>query len=262
MEYILISTVSFFVAMLTLFSGFGMGTALLPVFAIFFPLPIAITATALIHLANNIFKFALVGQYADWKVVVKFALPAAIAAAFGAFSMSWVSNLTVIKSYQIKSVTFDITVLNLIVGGTLIFSSVFELIPSLSKLSFSSKLMPLGGVISGFLGGISGNQGIFRSAFLIKSGLSKNAFIGTGTVASVLVDSVRLIVYSFALYCQKCGFQMTLPMQKILVIATLFAFFGSFLGAKLMHKITFKMIETLVGTMILALGILISIGIV
>jgi len=39
-----------------LLSGFGLGTLLLPVFALFFPLPVAIAATALVHLANNFFK--------------------------------------------------------------------------------------------------------------------------------------------------------------------------------------------------------------
>ena len=38
----------------------------MPAFALFFPVPIAIAATALIHLANNLFKVYLVGRDADW----------------------------------------------------------------------------------------------------------------------------------------------------------------------------------------------------
>ncbi|MDP3981751.1 MAG: sulfite exporter TauE/SafE family protein, partial [Chlamydiota bacterium] len=34
---------------LTLFLGFGLGTILTPVFAIFFPVPVAIGATAIVH---------------------------------------------------------------------------------------------------------------------------------------------------------------------------------------------------------------------
>lgn len=41
---------------------------------------------------------------------------------------------------------------------------------------------------SGFFGGLSGNQGTFRSAFLIKAGLSKEALIGTAIVVSAFVD--------------------------------------------------------------------------
>lgn len=46
--------------------------------------------------------------------------------------------------------------------------------------------------MSGFFGGLSGNQGAFRSAFLIKAGLSKDAYIATGVVAAVIVDLTRL----------------------------------------------------------------------
>lgn len=49
---------------------------------------------------------------------------------------------------------------------------------------FPPHWLPLGGLLSGFFGGLSGNQGALRSAFLLKAGLSKEAFIATGTVSS------------------------------------------------------------------------------
>ncbi len=52
---------SFLAALLTLFSGFGLGTLLMPVVAIFFPVEVAIGITAVVHLANNLFKLALAG---------------------------------------------------------------------------------------------------------------------------------------------------------------------------------------------------------
>jgi uncharacterized protein len=69
LAYLLPSLAAFFTAGLTFFSGFGLGTLLLPVFALFFPLETAIGLTALVHLANNLFKLALVGKYADLGVV-------------------------------------------------------------------------------------------------------------------------------------------------------------------------------------------------
>jgi uncharacterized membrane protein YfcA len=50
---------------LTLFSGFGLGTLLMPVVALFFPLDLAIAMTAMVHLANNLFKIGLLGRKAD-----------------------------------------------------------------------------------------------------------------------------------------------------------------------------------------------------
>ena len=87
-RYIIVITISVMVSALAFFSGFGLGTVLLPAFALFFPLPIAIAATALVHLANNIFKSILVGKKADWQVVLKFAVPGAAAAIVGALLLN------------------------------------------------------------------------------------------------------------------------------------------------------------------------------
>lgn len=46
MELIIICLVAFITAILTFFSGFGLGTILMPVFAIFFPVEIAIALGA------------------------------------------------------------------------------------------------------------------------------------------------------------------------------------------------------------------------
>ena len=57
MEYTVIILVALFASALTLFSGFGLGTLLMPAFAFFFPIEIAVALTAVVHLLNNIFKF-------------------------------------------------------------------------------------------------------------------------------------------------------------------------------------------------------------
>ena len=72
--------------------------------------------------------------------------------------------------------------------------------PAIRNLKIGIKWAPLGGVISGFFGGLSGHQGLFRSAFLVKSGLSKNSFIATGVGIAVLVDITRLSVYGSTIF--------------------------------------------------------------
>lgn len=63
-EYLIICITSFLISIITLFSGFGLGTVLMPVFAIFFPLPVAIASVAVVPFTNNLFKALLVGKYA------------------------------------------------------------------------------------------------------------------------------------------------------------------------------------------------------
>lgn len=51
MEYLVICLSSLAVSGLTLFSGFGLGTVLTPVMALFFPIETAVAATAVVHFA-------------------------------------------------------------------------------------------------------------------------------------------------------------------------------------------------------------------
>lgn len=50
MSYLIICILALFVSALTLFSGFGLGTLLMPVLALFFPIEVALAATAIVHL--------------------------------------------------------------------------------------------------------------------------------------------------------------------------------------------------------------------
>lgn len=260
-EYLIICITSFLISIITLFSGFGLGTVLMPVFALFFPLPVAIASVAVIHLANNLFKAILVGKYAKIPVVIRFGIPAALAAALGAYLLSFFSNWQPLFSYQIYDSTFNITMIGLIVGIMIMFSSIFELLPRLSHLSFDQDYIPLGGALSGFFGGISGNQGILRSAFLIKLGLNKEEFIGTGVLCSIIVDVIRIFVYGWAVYTQKFTEAFSHNMIGIVTAASIAAFLGSYIGSQLTHKITFRMLQIIVGSMLLILGFVIMIGI-
>ena len=79
MEIISVVAAAFIASMLTFFSGFGLGTILLPVFAIFFPVDVAIALTGLVHFANSLFKITLVGKNADKQVLLRFGIPAILA---------------------------------------------------------------------------------------------------------------------------------------------------------------------------------------
>ena len=61
MEIIIIGLVAFFAAILTFFSGFGLGTILTPVMMVFFPVDIAVAFTGIVHFSNNIFKLFING---------------------------------------------------------------------------------------------------------------------------------------------------------------------------------------------------------
>jgi hypothetical protein len=101
MKYFLICLTAFLVSGLTLFSGFGLGTVLMPVLALFFPLGTAIALAAVVHLFNNLFKLALLGRHADKAVVYRFGVPAILAAYLGAEALLWLSHLKPLATYQL-----------------------------------------------------------------------------------------------------------------------------------------------------------------
>jgi len=124
-----------------------------------------------------------------------------------------------------------------------------ELSPIFSSLTLDKKFLSLGGIISGFFGGLSGHQGAFRSLFLLKAGLSKEQFIATGVILAVMVDLSRMIIYGFdALITQKNIDWM------IVITAILAAFIGSFFGSRLIKKVTIHSIQILVSGLLVVIA--------
>lgn len=250
MEYLLISIAAFLTSGLTLFSGFGLGTLLFPFFALFFPVDIAIALTALVHFLNNLFKLALLGKHAEKSVVLKFGLPAIAASVLGASTLIWLAEQQPLFSYEIFARSFHVLPMNFIIAVLLIFFALFELIPRFKNLTFERKYLPVGGLLSGFFGGLAGHQGALRSAFLIRSGLTKEGYIATGVVIACLVDISRLWIYAThfaAVSWRENG--------VLLLAATLSAFAGAYLGNRLVQKTTLHAIQLLVGVMLIAIAI-------
>lgn len=256
-EYIIVCLFALTGSALTFFSGFGLGTILLPVFAIFFPVDQAIALTAVVHFLNNLFKLLLVGKNANRKIVIRFGIPAIIAAFLGAYLLTFIANVSPLYTYSISGKTFHITLLKLTTGLLLFVFSLFDLIPKLIKFNVHEKYIPLGGLLSGFFGGLSGHQGALRSAFLIRTSLSKESFIATGVVIAVMIDISRLAVYSSEIFKPATGINYTL-----LIAATLSAFLGAFIGNKMLRKITVKTLQVIVGVMLLIFSVLLATGIV
>jgi uncharacterized protein len=256
-EIIIICLAAFFTAILTFFSGFGLGTILMPVFALFFPVDIAIALTGVVHFANNLFKMALVGKMADKKVLIRFGIPAIIASFIGAWVLLRITVLPSLFKYEMWGREFEVTPVKLIIAVLLLFFSLFEFLPRFQKLQFGGNKLILGGVLSGFFGGLAGIQGALRSAFLIKSGLSKEAYIATGVIIASLVDFTRLSVYASRFTSSNLHDNLTL-----LISATVTAIAGAFIGNKLLKKITLHFIQVVVAVMLVLISVLLGLGII
>ena len=260
MSYLVICLTALVVSGLTLFSGFGLGTLLMPAFALFFPVEVAVGATALVHLANNLFKVLLVGRHAELRVVLRFALPAAVAAVAGALLLTWFADLPALARYDLAGRHFAVTPVKLVMAVLIMAFGLLELSPRADALAFDARYIPAGGLLSGFFGGLSGHQGALRSAFLLRAGLSKEAFIGTGVVSAVAVDLTRLLVYGAGIFSGHFRALAHQGMWGLVAAGTLAAFAGAFMGKRLMKKVTFRSIQLAVGVMLVLLAVALGLG--
>lgn len=251
----IICLVSLLGSALTLFSGFGLGTLLVPVFGLFFPIELAISLTAIVHFLNNIFKLGLLGRKANVAMVFKFGIPSLIASFIGAMVLSQLSDLPSIYAYEFNDHMYQVSPVKLTIALLIAFFSLVELLPSLNKMEFGPAYLIPGGFISGFFGGLSGNQGALRTAFLMKAGLSKESFIATGVVIACMVDVARLSVYAPKLMLNDLGAQST-----VLIAATASAFLGAFVGNKLLKKITIQSLQKIVAFALLLFSLFLGAG--
>jgi uncharacterized membrane protein YfcA len=257
MEILIIAIAAFFTAILTFFSGFGLGTILTPIFMLFFPVETAIALTAVVHFSNNILVSIMMGRKADKKILLSFGIPAILFSFVGAWLLLNISAQPALYTYHIGNMVATITPLKTVIAALLVFFALMDILPPLKQLSFSKDKVFIGGIVSGFFGGLSGHQGALRSAFLIKAGLTKESFIATAAMLSIMVDLTRLSVYATHFDSLKIG-------QNIgyIMTATLAAIAGSLLGKQLLKKVTIFFVQSAVAVLLILVSIALGSGLI
>lgn len=262
MSFVVVALVALLAAGLTLYSGFGLGTLLLPVFALFFPIEAAVAATAVVHGANNVFKLFMVGGHADRSIVLRFGLPAILAAFAGAAALGFVAHIDEIARYSLGEREAVITPVKLLLGVMMLVFALFELLPRLRGLTFDRRYLLLGGLLSGFFGGFSGHQGALRSAFLAKVGIDTKAFVGTNAVIGFLVDAARIAMYLALFVFASADNPLGANQWPLILTGILAAFAGVLLGARFLHKITMHTVQTITGVMLIGIALALGAGLI
>ena len=257
-DVLLIAIVSAAASALTLYSGFGLGTILLPAFALFFPAPLAVAATGIVHLLNNLFKVALVGRRADWRIVLRFGLPAVPAAIAGALLLTWLGETPRLFEWTAGGRVFGPTGAGVTIGALMILFAFLELQPWFQRLAAPPRLLPAGGLLTGFVGGLTGQQGALRSMFLLRCRLTPDRFIATGVLIAVLVDLSRLPAYAAGFGSAAFG----AGEWRLIALATACAFAGAWLGTRYMKKVTNGIVRGIVAGLMFAIGAALLAGVI
>ena len=233
MDHAFVYLTAFFAAGLALLSGFGLGTILTPVFLLFYEPKIAIFLVANVHLLNNLLKLAIFKKHIDLGILKRFGILALVGAFIGAFGQVYMANVWLKK----------------LIGIVLIYLGFQEWFPKQSQFRFPKSLDPIGGFLSGLLGGLVGNQGAIRSAFLLNYQISKETFIATGVVIACVVDIARIPVYWIAYGETLLGSWR--PLFALICVS----FAGTFVGTVLLKRFSVSGFRKAVSVIIVLMGV-------
>ena len=212
--------------------GFGIGSLLTPLLALRLDMATAVAAVALPHAAATALRCWRLRHSIDWSVARRFGVLSALGGLVGALLYSRLGG---------DALTVVLAVLLLLTGLTGLTSFPRQL--SGRRIAWAL------GLVSGFFGGIAGNQGGVRSAALMTFPLAPTAFVATATVTALLVDLARTPVYLW-----RAGSALT-ELVVPLAIATAGVLIGTLLGEKVLLGMAPARFRRTVSVAILALGV-------
>jgi uncharacterized membrane protein YfcA len=213
--------------------GFGIGSLLTPLLAARFGTDIAVACVALPHLLGGLVRGWRLRHAVDRAVLVRFGVLSAAGGLAGALLFSRLAPAALTR----------------ILGALLLLTA------SAGVTGWTERWTPRGpqvwglGLLSGFFGGVVGNQGGLRAAALSVFRLTPAAFVATSTVVGVLVDLARAPVYLY-----HAGTRL-LSLWEPIAIAALGVLIGTLMGERLLLGLSRARFRLVVSLAIGALGL-------
>ena len=213
--------------------GFGIGSMMTPLLAVRFGTATAVALVTLPHAAATAVRCWRLRGHVDRTVLVRFGLLSAAGALAGALIYTWLGP----------------GALSRILGGLLLLTAVAQLTGWASRWQPRGPLVALFGLVSGFFGGIAGNQGGLRSAALTAFRLPPLGFVATATAIGLLVDAARTPVYLWH------SGPILLTLWPLIAVATVGVLVGTIVGERMLLGLSPRHFGQTIGLAIGALGI-------
>ena len=214
-------------------AGFGIGSILTPLFAARMGTKVAVAAVAIPHFAGTAIRFWRLRHSIDRHVLWSFGITSAAGGLAGALLQSRLNS----------------PILTTVFAALLIFVGVTGLLGLAQRIRFHGITAWIAGAVSGFLGGLVGNQGGIRSGALLGVGLSRDSFVGTATAIGLLVDGARLPVYLATEHRQLASAWWMIAVATVGVIA------GTLFGTRVLRRIPERAFNRFVSGLVLLLGL-------
>lgn len=212
--------------------GFGSSLFFVPIASYFLDFHSVLGITALFHVSSNLAKIAFFRKGFDKKLVISIGIPAVLFVIAGAFLSKFIET----KILEISLAVFLVTI-SLIL---LIFKNL------VIKPSLSNSIG--GGILSGLIAGLLGTGGAIRGITLAAFGLKMEIFIATSAIIDLAIDSSRSVVYCINGYVHK-------EILYLIPILLLVSIAGTFIGKKILTRISEKQFKSFVLILVLITGI-------
>ena len=213
-------------------AGFGIGSLLTPAIAATTGAKLAVAAVSVPHAIGTAIRFWRFRRQVDWKIVRSFGITSAAGGVTGALLNTWTSNRA----------------LEIVFGSLLVLAGASQLTGFAKRWRLHGPLAWLGGALSGFFGGLVGNQGGIRTAAMLGFEVDKRQFVATTTAVALLIDAARVPVF--------IAFERRelIALWPVIAVATLGVVAGTLFGEKLLARVPEARFRVVVGALLLALG--------
>jgi uncharacterized membrane protein YfcA len=214
-------------------AGFGIGSLLTPVLATATGAKVAVAAVSIPHLVGTSIRCWRLRRAIDWRIVSGFGVTSAAGGIAGALLNTYATGRS----------------LAIVFGSLLVLAGASQLTGYAKRWRLRGALAWFGGALSGFFGGLVGNQGGIRTAAMLGFNVDKRQFVATTTAVALVIDVARVPIY-LALEAKELWnlAAMILPAAAGVVVGTLF-------GERLLAKVPEQRFRTVVGTLLLLLGL-------
>ena len=214
-------------------SGFGIGSLLTPLLAVHYGTKLAVAMVSIPHLAGTAARFVGLRKRVDRRVFLNFGILSAVGGLVGALLNARAGS----------------PALAIVFGCLLVFAALSGLTGFVDRMHFGRRTAWAAGALSGFFGGLVGNQGGIRSAALLGFDIRKEALVATATAIGLIVDGARMPVY---LAIESGRIFSAWPVLAITIAGVLL---GTFWGVRLLRRIEERTFRKLLFSLILALGV-------
>ncbi len=234
MDALLLVVAAFAGGAIAAVSGFGIGSLVTPVLALSVDTKLAVAAVAIPHVLGTAFRYWRLGGRPDRHVLLTFGLTSAAGGLLGALLHGRLGSPS----------------LSLVFGALLVCVALSEFTGLARRLHFEGRLAWAAGALSGFLGGLVGNQGGIRSAALLAFGMEPRTFVATATAIGLMVDAARTPVYLWTAGADLAALAWPIALASAGVLA------GTIAGGALLARIPPRTYRPVVASLIGGLGVL------